>query len=1367
MNREVAILQLLSTKGLGVRTLQRILARLEADQTRVEEMAIQDWQKVLADFRFDKTAVDSFMEASRNAEKVAEDLAHHDIRMLLLIDDEYPKRLKMLLGKEAPPVLFIAGNLDILQRPAVAFTGSRKASEKGLKITRAASNELAAQKINVISGYANGVDLVAHRAAFESGGVTTIVLAEGILHFRIKRDLADVFDRSRALVISEFSPRLPWQDRQAMQRNKTIIGLSKALVLIEAGKNGGTFEAGRIAQELKHPLFVVEYTSPPSTAEGNAVFLKKGATPLRSSKENGQPNLRELLKAVSEERELPTREPDTLFSRATKAKEMESQPMPTATEKTKDREDDRGKKDPKALPKRLIEVDLPIKEISAHARREKSIRHGHISTLHIWWARRPLAACRAVICAALWPDPMDENCPQAFRNAAAKILCDFAEKARTERHVMGLVEKHYSAWNRTNSATMKGEKPTCWPEMRYRLLDFIADFANWDASAVPQFLETARSLTQAAHEAFGGISGTKPLLFDPFAGGGAIPLEALRVGAEAFASDLNPLPVLLNKIVLEYIPKYGNANIVLKDEEGNNRTFKGLAEAVRFCGHWIKERAERELADYYPKDSDGSMPIGYLWARTIKCEGPGCGAEVPLLRSLWLARKGKRSIALTLATKGKEIVVGIDNTAKPSRVGQGTTSGGAVTCPVCGFTTAVERVRTQLSAIAGGASSARLVVVVVTKQNEQGREYRLPNERDHKAIQSAKKALAKRVASFNGELSLIPDEQINHLRGFFNVVLYGIKSWGDLFTFRQALSLVIFSELVKSMSALLLKHVEKDLAQAIQVCMALSLGKQADRNSSVCRWISQNEAIGYTFGRQALPMNWDFIEMSVLGASGSWGGIIDDTAEVLEAQNIGASEGTSLQSDAANLPMPDDTGDLLFTDPPYYSAVPYADLSDFFYVWLKRTLSDVLPTLFSAPLSPKELECVALSHRAAMYREKDAQWFENRMGEACKRARIITKPKGIGCFVFANKETAGWEAMLKAIVDSGWVVTGSWPIDTERPGRLRAQNSAALASSIHIVCRPRENLDGTVCEDSIGMWRNVLAELPVRIQEWMPRLKTENVVGADAIFACLGPALEIFSRYSRVERASGEAVTLREYLEQVWAAVSKEALSMIFEGADATGFEEDARLTAMWLWTLSTGGNGNAPEAAGDEEPDEEIDEEYKGKAGKLTGGFVLEYDAARKIAQGLGAHLEALQSLVEVKGDKARLRPVAERAAWLFGKTEDDQKAQKKREKVRSKKAQMSMFEPTKEELREEAILEGLAVERVGETTLDRVHQAMLLFGNGRGDALKRFLVDDGAGRDAKFWKLAQALVALYPQGTEERRWAEGLQARKKGLGL
>jgi len=334
-------------------------------------------------------------------------------------------------------------------------------------------------------------------------------------------------------------------------------------------------------------------------------------------------------------------------------------------------------------PRRLIEVDLPIKRISAHARREKSIRHGHISTLHIWWARRPLAACRAVILASLWPDPApgldDPPCPPAFLAAARAWMTTWAT-----RHAEKASKESFPRLKaiQDNPAVLL-DQPL---QLRNALLDFIADFANWDNSTDTDYLETSRALVQSAHEALGGAPGTRPLVVDPFAGGGSIPLEALRVGADAFASDLNPVAVLLNKVVLEYIPKYGQR----------------LADEVQKWGGWIKREAEMELAEFYPHDPDGATPIAYIWARTIQCEGPGCGAEVPLVRSLWLAKKPNRSVALQLVPRPGakrvdfQIIVKqrdgwVDQNDLKTRVEDprfdGTVRRSSATCPCCGYTT--------------------------------------------------------------------------------------------------------------------------------------------------------------------------------------------------------------------------------------------------------------------------------------------------------------------------------------------------------------------------------------------------------------------------------------------------------------------------------------------------------------------------------------------------------------------------------------------------------------------------------------------------------------------------------------------------------
>jgi len=977
-------------------------------------------------------------------------------------------------------------------------------------------------------------------------------------------------------------------------------------------------------------------------------------------------------------------------------------------------------------PKRLIEIDLPIKEISKHARREKSIRHGHISTLHIWWARRPLAACRAVICAALWPDPGQEDCPPKFREDAPSIMREFLQ----ERYPLEYAD-------REDYRSM--DDPLI---LRRALLDFIADFANWDHSTDKNYLRTARALTESAHLALGGAPGTRPLVVDPFAGGGSIPLEALRVGADAFASDLNPVAVLLNKVVLEYIPKYGQQ----------------LADEVRKWGEWIKIEAEKELAEFYPKDPNGAKPIAYLWARTITCEGPGCGAEVPLMRSLWLAKKGRRSVALKMLPnrENKRVDFEIIYDIQENDVGEGTVRRGSATCPICGYTTPVASVRKQLKARHGGAADARLFCVVTTRPEQQGRFYRLPTERDREAVMRATEELERRKADHTEPLSLVPDEPTPQGGGSgagraFSQRNYGMDLFEDLFTSRQALALTTLARLVQGAGENMRAEGDPGLATAVQSCTSLMFSRSLNRNCSLARWDLTREGLGSVFSRQALPMVWDFGEANYIGkSSGSIQNAIDEAIEVIDNYSrIGIFPGQAECFSAEKHILSEDAASILFTDPPYYDAVPYADLSDFFYIWLKRTVGVLHSHLLKSQLSPKEEECIVDE-----VKNKDRNYFEKTMTHALIESRRILEPNGIGVVVFAHKTTGGWEAMLQAMIDAGWIFTGSWPIDTEMGNRLRAQASASLASSIHLVCRPREHPSGEVRTDDVGDWREVLSELPPRIHAWLPRLAQEGVVGADAIFSCLGPALEIYSRYSRVEKASGEQVSLSEYLQEVWAAVSREALGTIFSG-DTSSFEEDARLTAMWLWTLTAGANGNGNSK--DDQAVEEEDEKALSKS-KLSG-FVLEFDAARKIAQGLGVRLENLPGLVEIKGDKARLLPVSERATYLLG-----QEVLPTRKRKKDKTTQMTFAngESTAEIIGSPAVDKSFSP---GSTTLDRVHQAMLFFGQGRGEGLKSFLQE--IGQDQGFWSLAQALNSLYPVGSEERRWVEGVLARKKSMGI
>lgn len=991
-------------------------------------------------------------------------------------------------------------------------------------------------------------------------------------------------------------------------------------------------------------------------------------------------------------------------------------------------------------PKRLIEVDLPIKRISAESRREKSIRHGHISTLHVWWARRPLAACRSVIAASLWVDPADDLAPPTYRSAVMKALVQFANAATAHRPTFQLLGGTHRQWKAL--AEHHGELGAT--DLRAALLDVIGIVSSWDAVSNPAVLDLVDALTRASAD-MGSRPGVRPLVFDPFAGGGAMPLEALRLGADAFASDLNPVAVLLNRVMLEYAP----ASAV------------NLADEVRVWGRRVGERLATRLADLYPADQDRSKPIAYLWARTIRCEGPACGKFVPLVRSFWLTKRasGAVGIRMDLARDcGVPRFVAVDG-SRSSEVATGTVRRGAAVCPWCQHTTPVTRVREQMSQSCGGADSA-LMLAVVIERPDGTRSYRSPVDRDLEAVEVAKARVA-RIRETDPDR--FPNESLPP-RGTlgFRVQAYGMTRFEHIFNARQLLVLTTLAEE--------LRNVEREAAsEPLAATLSLALGRLQDLNNSLSRWA--DTVVGANAGQNRLSMTWDFAEAAPLaGAGASWEGQVEWVARVIDGiSNSIRRRGTVAQAPAQTHPLPNDSAQLLATDPPYYDAFGYSDLSDLFFVWLKRASlhpAARFPQLGADGKTPKSLEIVVNPSASADGRgPKDHEWFYSQMRLAFAEARRVVEPGGIGVIVFAHKDTKSWEALLSGVIDAGWIVTGSWPIDTERPNRQRAIGSAALASSVHLVCRPREDPSGHVREGEVGDWREVLVELPRRIHEWLPRLADEGVVGADAIFACLGPALEVFSRYSKVEKASGEPVGLHEYLEQVWAAVSKEALSMIFRDADTAGLEQDARLTAMWLWTIASSTEGESADAGGAEEEVVDSEEEADGgtpsTASKPLSGFSLEFDAARKIAQGLGVVLTDQTSLVEVARDEARLLSVVERTKALFGRADGVLTA-----RTAAKKKQLTLFE----ELDDVAQAQGwgeVGAPKAGTTTLDRIHQAMLLFASGRGGALKSFLVEEGAGRQTQFWKLGQSLSALYPTGSDEKRWVDGVLARKKGLGF
>lgn len=548
------------------------------------------------------------------------------------------------------------------------------------------------------------------------------------------------------------------------------------------------------------------------------------------------------------------------------------------------------------------------------------------------------------------------------------------------------------------------------------------------------------------------------------------------------------------------------------------------------------------------------------------------------------------------------------------------------------------------------------------------------------------------------------------------------------------------------------------------------LGRCANSLSTVSRWSPSGESVVGTFSRQALPMVWDFAETCILAnGPGSFDGAVRWVAAVIGTTPISVRGQVQL-ADAAQHPLPDQSAAVWFTDPPYYDAIGYSDLSDFFFVWAKRALPGngfmMDPFDPSNPLTPKAREAVVQERGHGRGRPpRDRAFYEHKVARSFQEGRRILQRDAVGSVVFAHKTTEGWEALLTGLVRGGWTVTASWPIATEMGSRLRALDSAALATSIHLVCRPRP-------EDApVGDWAEVLRELPRRVGDWMDRLQAQAVRGADLVFACIGPALEVFSRYSKVETAEGREVPFPQFLEKVWEVVGRAALAQVLGGGNggSAAVEEDARLTALFLWTLqSTNGDGEAPRS---EEPqwEEESDEEDVGQEApkRKPKGLRLMYDVVRRFAQPLGIHLEEWEGrIIETEKGVVRLLPVGERAEQLFGK-EGAQAVADQIETTGIGPLQLALFPSSGEaappQIRDrpkrgssDGAVESLRARREA-TTLDRVHAAMLLQKSGRTSAL-RALLGEEVQHGSEFLRLANALSALYPRSSEEKRLLDAM---------
>lgn len=736
--------------------------------------------------------------------------------------------------------------------------------------------------------------------------------------------------------------------------------------------------------------------------------------------------------------------------------------------------------------KKLIEVALPLEAINAESAREKSIRHGHPSTLHLWWSRKPTAAARAVIWASLVDDPSAH--PDKFPTAEAQ---------RAERE---------------------------------RLFEILTELIKWENSSNSEVLEKAKG------EIAKSTGGNPPALLDPFAGGGSIPLEAQRLGLKVYAGDLNPVAVMINKAMVEIPPRFAGLPAVNPKSRAKPidawQGALGLAEDVKYYGEWMKEEAYKRIGHLYPSvhDEHGQERnvIAWIWYRTVKCPNPACGCELPLTSSFELSRKkGNEAYVEPVLSDGK-----IAYTVKRGKgAPQGTVTRSGARCIFCNAPVDFAYIRAEGQQ---GRLGAHLSAVVA--EGDRQRLYISPDQEQRKAAQ-----VPKPEDFPSGVLS-------GKCR--VNVSLYGFDETADLFTNRQLTALTTFSELVAEAQA----RAEADAlaagmaddgislaeggagakayGQAVGVYLAFLIDKLADYHSSFCSWNAPGEKMGHVFARQAIPMIWNYAEGNPFcSSSGSFTNMLDWVVKCVARLPCGP-EGTARQFDAQSDAGLRDV--MVSTDPPYYDNVTYSDLSDFFYVWMRQSLRDTYPDIFRTMLVPKGEELVANPYRFAGDKEQAREFFEQGMLEALRHVHTSAREDIPVTIYYAFKEgdiggqqtsSSGWETMLSAIVNAGFMITGTWPMRTELSVRQLALGTNALASSIVLVCRKR-SADVPICTR-----RDFINALRRELKPALDKLQTANIAPVDLAQSAIGPGMSVFSRYAKVLEADGSPMSVRSALQ--------------------------------------------------------------------------------------------------------------------------------------------------------------------------------------------------------------------------------------------
>ena len=925
--------------------------------------------------------------------------------------------------------------------------------------------------------------------------------------------------------------------------------------------------------------------------------------------------------------------------------------------------------------KKLIEVALPLEAINKEAARENYIYKGNPSAIHKWWAQRPLSVCRAVLFASLVDDPSE---------CVAELMKDSTKRKAAEKELKGrkkLWDEQTATLAKALAGGISAPPPGPEPKLadivaeieRERLFEIIRDLVKWENSNNERVLNTARS------EIMRSCNGNPPPVYDPFCGGGSIPLEAQRLGLEAHGSDLNPVPVLITKALIEIPPKFAGKPPVNPEAKkklsasGSWTGVSGLIEDIRFYGKWMHDEAEKQIGDHYPKVNlpkeygGGEAPvIAWLWARTVASPNPAAkGAHVPLVRSFWLSTKaGKKAWVIAEVdheSMSYKLHVRTGNGEPP----RGTVGRSGATCLLTNSPIPLEYVRAEGRQ---GRLGQRLLAIVAICS--KGRVYISPNENHEKAAQFD---VPEEILE-----TLLPEKALG-----FRVQAYGMVRHRDLFTNRQLFTLSALSKLVEQARQHVLKTTDAgdEYAKAIATYLAFALDKTVEYNCSLVPWYTKEDRPKGLFARHAIPMVWDFAEVNPLGdIGGTFEASVRVVVEALDGCPQTVRQGQVNQVDATQL---DSSRKFAFsTDPPYYDNIGYADLSDFFYVWLRTSLLGIYPDILTTVLTPKTAELIATPFRFDGDRDQARRFFEDGLckafGRMCEGAAEGFPVTVYYAFKQSESEddsdvdsdsesssvaSTGWETILEGILSAGFTIDGTWPMRTERGSRSISLGTNALASSIVLVCRPRPKNAGVTSR------RDFLAALKKELPDALRAMQKSNIAPVDLAQAAIGPGMAVFSRYARVLETDGSAMTVRAALTEInksldevlaeqegeFDADTRWALAWF----DQNGFNEGAYGMAETLCTAkntSVAGmvEANILAAKGGKVrllKREELDADWNPATDKRLTIWEITHHLIRRLEQGESGAAELIRQLgakAEVARDLSyRLYTICERRKW------------------------------------------------------------------------------------------------------------------------